>query len=39
MMNGYDKDEAMAFIVKRINPKDHQELAGQIDSQVNAGVQ
>ncbi|MGN0762320.1 MAG: hypothetical protein ACI4MK_02985, partial [Aristaeellaceae bacterium] len=38
MMNGYDKDEALAFIVKRINPKDHPELAGQIEALVSQAI-
>ena len=38
MMNGYDKDEALAYIVKRINPKEHQELAGQIEALVSQAI-
>ncbi len=30
MMKGYDKQEALAFIDKKINRKEHQELADQI---------
>ena len=29
MMNGYDKQEALAFILERIHAKDHPELADE----------
>ena len=38
MMNGYDKDESLAFIVRRINVKDHPELAGQIEALVSQAI-
>ena len=31
MMKGYDKQEAMEYILKRIHAKDHPELADQPD--------
>ena len=38
MMNGYNKEEALAFIVKRINPKDHKELADKIEALVSQAI-
>ncbi|MBE5797254.1 MAG: hypothetical protein E7327_07745 [Clostridiales bacterium] len=38
MMNGYDKQEALAFIVKRIPEKDHKELAGMIESLISQAI-
>ena len=38
MMNGYDKAEALAFIVKRIHAKDHPELAFQIESLISQAI-
>lgn len=38
MMNGYDKQEALAFIVKRIHAKDHPELAGQIEGLISQAI-
>ena len=38
MMNGYNKDEALAFIVKRIHAKDHPELAFQIESLISQAI-
>ena len=38
MMNGYNKDEALAFIVKRIPEKDHKELAGMIAELVSMAI-
>ena len=32
MMRGYDKQEALAFIARRINRREHQELADQLES-------
>lgn len=32
MMRGYDKQEALAFIARRINRGEHQELADQLES-------
>ena len=38
MMNGYDKQEALAFIVKRSPEKDHKELAGMIESLISQAI-
>ena len=38
MMNGYDKQEALAFIVKRIPEKGHKELAGMIESLISQAI-
>ncbi len=38
MMHGYDKQEAVAFIVKRIHEKDHPELAGLIESLISQAI-
>ena len=38
MMNGYDKAEALAFIVKRIHAKDHPELAFQIENLISQAI-
>ena len=37
-MNGYDKAEALAFIVKRIHAKDHPELAFQIENLISQAI-
>ncbi|MBE5768279.1 MAG: hypothetical protein E7333_01630 [Clostridiales bacterium] len=38
MMNGYDKQEAVAFITKRIKAADHKELADQIEKLVGQAI-
>ena len=38
MMNGYDKAEALAFIVKRIHAKDHPDLSGMIESLISQAI-
>lgn len=38
MMNGYDKQEALAFIVKRIHAKDHPDLADMIESLISQAI-
>lgn len=38
MMNGYDKQEALAFIVKHIDPKAHKELKGKIEQLVSQAI-
>lgn len=38
MMNGYDKQEALAFIVKRIDPKGHKELKDQIETLISQAI-
>lgn len=38
MMNGYDKQEALTFMVKRIHAKDHPELAGQIETLLSQAI-
>ena len=38
MMNGYDKQEALAFIVRRIHAKDHPALAGQIEMLIRQAI-
>lgn len=38
MMNGYNKDEALAYIVPRIDPKGHKELAKQIPALISQAI-
>ena len=38
MMNGYNKLEAVDFIVKRISEKDHKELAGMIPQLISQAI-
>ncbi len=38
MMNGYDKQEALAYIVKRIPAKDHPELSGMIEQLISQAI-
>ncbi len=38
MMNGYDKQEAVAFIVQRIHAKDHPELADKIEYLISQAI-
>ena len=38
MMNGYDKQEALAFILERIHAKDHPELADAIPELVSQAI-
>ena len=38
MMNGYDKQEALEFMMKRIHEKDHPALAGQIESLLGQAI-
>lgn len=38
MMNGYDKQEALAFMIKRIHVKDHPELSGQIEALLDQAI-
>ena len=38
MMNGYNKEEALAFIVRRISEKDHKELAGMIPQLISQAI-
>lgn len=38
MMNGYDKEEALSFMRKRIRASDHPALAGQIDSLLSQAI-
>lgn len=38
MMNGYDKQEALDFMVKRVHAKDHPALAGQIESLLSQAI-
>ena len=38
MMNGYDKAEALAFIVMRIQPKDHPDLKDMIESLIGQAI-
>lgn len=38
MMNGYDKAEALAFIVKRIHAKDHPDLADMIETLISQAI-
>ena len=38
MMRGYDKDEALDFILKRIKAKDHPELADMMPNLVSRAI-
>ena len=38
MMNGYDRQEAIAFIVGHIQAKDHPTLAGEIESLIAQAI-
>ena len=38
MMNGYDKQEAMEFILKRIRAKDHPELADNLPELISQTI-
>lgn len=38
MMNGYNKLEALDFIVKRISEKDHKELVGMIPQLISQAI-
>lgn len=38
MMNGYDKQEAIAFIAPRINRKEHKELADKIELLIGQAI-
>ena len=38
MMNGYDKSEALSFIVSRIREKDHPALAGHIETLISQAI-
>ena len=38
MMHGYDKAEAVAFIVKRIHAKDHPDLAFMIERLISQAI-
>ena len=38
MMNGYDKQEAVAYITARIHEKDHPSLAGLIESLIAQAI-
>ena len=38
MMNGYDKQEAMEFILKRIHAKDHPELADNLPELISQTI-
>ena len=38
MMNGYDKQEALAYILERIRPKDHPELADQLPELISQTI-
>ena len=38
MMNGYDKQEAMEFILKRIHAKDHPELADHLPELISQTI-
>ncbi len=38
MMNGYDKQEALAFILQRIHVKDHPDLADMLESLVSQAI-
>lgn len=38
MMNGYDKQEALAFMMKRIHAKEHPALAGQIETLLDQAI-
>lgn len=38
MMNGYDKQEALEFMIRRIHTKDHPALAGQLESLLSQAI-
>ncbi len=38
MMKGYDRDEALKFILARINRKDHPELADQLEALIGQAI-
>ena len=38
MMKGYDKQEAMTFMLKRISAKDHPELADQLEDLISQTI-
>lgn len=38
MMNGYDKQEALAFIVAHIDPKAHKELKNQLETLISQAI-
>ena len=38
MMRGYDKQEALAYILERIRPKDHPELADQLPELISQTI-
>ena len=38
MMNGYDKQEALAFILERIHAKDHPELADSLPDLISQAI-
>ena len=38
MMKGYDRDEALAFILARIHAKDHPELADQMETLIGQAI-
>lgn len=38
MMKGYDKAEALAFIVSRIHAKDHPELADKLETLISQTI-
>ena len=38
MMKGYDKDEALAFILKQVKPKDHPELSVLIPEIISRAI-
>ncbi len=38
MMNGYDKQEALAYILSRINPKEHRELQGMLETLITQAI-
>ena len=38
MMKGYDRDEALKFILARINRRDHPELADQLEALIGQAI-
>lgn len=38
MMKGYDKQEALAFILQRIRPQDHPELADRLEDLIGRAI-
>ena len=38
MMYGYDKQEALAYMVKRVHEKDHPDLAGRIEALLSQAI-